>query len=175
MLSWLIELVAEPLQLKGILRCVKGDGWDRDDAQSLHSRACYARAREEEPSLNMAVAEDFSDRTEFLFQQKPGLETPLVSGVNIIASTSDVLKFLLALFGNYDEGVFSPQTVDHMQKIRRSLATDLSAQRVEERKLELNTAFQPAAEHFPSSQTFQAFQFGLGYNLTGDFFSWGST
>eukprot|EP00750_Incisomonas_marina_P029188 INCI7064.3.p1 GENE.INCI7064.3~~INCI7064.3.p1 ORF type:complete len:618 (+),score=85.04 INCI7064.3:299-2152(+) len=172
-LSWLIELVAEPLQLKGILRCVKGE-WNEDDAQAFQSRACYARARVEQPSLSM-VAEDFSDRPKLLFQPQPGLETPLVSGVSIIASTTDVLKFLLALLDNHDEGVFSSETVTHMQKIRHALSVDLSAERVEKRKVELNTAFHPAAEHFPPSQTFQAFQFGLGYNLTGDFFSWGST
>ena len=108
----------------------------------------------------------------------PGLETPLVSGVSLVASTSDMLTFLLTLVANNGmykgQRVFLQSTIDTLLRVREEVSEDDRPENVRKRQAERNTLGAVAGRYAPC-QTFAAFRFGLGYNRSADFFSWGST
>lgn len=161
--EWLLELIAEPLQLSTMINCMSTSG----DT----STRCFRR------SFKNGYLDMNREGADLLLSDR-GPESALMTGTNIVASSSDVLRFLLTLFGANGKfrgrRVFSETTVSEMTAVHATLMHELSPEEQARRNADHQTTWDvPGTE--AACQTFPAFQYGVGHNHTHNFYSWGST
>lgn len=112
--DWILQLIAAPLDLNSILRCLR-DGETNEKGVS----GCYRRSTKGTGLLTMTASD---------LQMSVGVESPITTGTNLIASTHDVLKFALVLLSNYGRigniQYFSKKTAEIFRHSSELLAQD---------------------------------------------------
>ncbi len=123
--DWILELVAEPLSLRTMLRCMR-DG----QAGPLGVTGCYARSRKGNDLLYMDAAA--AAAPDELLLRRVGVESPIPTGFNVVASTHDVLTMVLALIPGRGSiagrRVFSDKAARLLAEVKGALTEDLHPQ-----------------------------------------------